>query len=232
VLSAFVTRANADGTITIHLKPDKGVMQLSDTLKVEVWAKLDPGVGAQVLWYPPFGYPPEWGTVVGTSLTQFMISMGPQPIDWEGYVPGPGIYFPAGFKYSANGCAIAATGHGLRQDDTLIVTLHIRLKDPQEGVLNLTPYNPGAGNFAALKVASTPNQVSDPRTIVGVPLQIQIVAATCLADCDGSGSLNIDDFICFQTNFALGDPAADCDASGQLDIDDFICFQTAFVLGC
>jgi hypothetical protein len=57
-------------------------------------------------------------------------------------------------------------------------------------------------------------------------------APACPADCDASGTLNIDDFICFQTLFVLGDPAADCDASGTLNIDDFICFQTLFVLGC
>jgi len=54
----------------------------------------------------------------------------------------------------------------------------------------------------------------------------------CLADCDASGGLSIDDFICFQTFFVLGDAKADCDASGTLTIDDFVCFQTAFVLGC
>ncbi len=54
----------------------------------------------------------------------------------------------------------------------------------------------------------------------------------CLPDCDESGKLDIDDFICFQTYFALGDPKADCDADGQLNINDFICFQTSFVLGC
>jgi len=54
----------------------------------------------------------------------------------------------------------------------------------------------------------------------------------CPPDCDASGSLNIDDFICFQTFFALGDAKADCDLSGALDIDDFICFQTLFALGC
>jgi len=56
--------------------------------------------------------------------------------------------------------------------------------------------------------------------------------ATCFPDCDASGTLGIDDFICFQTQFALGDPGADCDASGTLGIDDFICFQTLFALGC
>jgi hypothetical protein len=57
-------------------------------------------------------------------------------------------------------------------------------------------------------------------------------ASACYADCDGNGSLAIDDFICFQTLFALGDPTADCDASGTLAIDDFICFQTFFAIGC
>lgn len=54
----------------------------------------------------------------------------------------------------------------------------------------------------------------------------------CVPDCDGNGAIDIDDFICYQTFFALGDPAADCDGDGVLLIDDFICFQTAFVLGC
>ncbi len=57
-------------------------------------------------------------------------------------------------------------------------------------------------------------------------------AAGCYPDCDASGTLDIDDFICFQTFFALGDPYADCDGSGTLDIDDFICFQTFFAIGC
>ncbi len=54
----------------------------------------------------------------------------------------------------------------------------------------------------------------------------------CYPDCDGDTVLTIDDFICFQTFFALGDPYADCDADGALTIDDFICFQTFFAIGC
>ncbi len=57
-------------------------------------------------------------------------------------------------------------------------------------------------------------------------------SASCYADCDTSGGLSIDDFICFQTLFAIGDPSADCDESGDLSIDDFICFQTFFAIGC
>ncbi len=65
-----------------------------------------------------------------------------------------------------------------------------------------------------------------------VQLLANIIAPTCYADCDESGALGIDDFICFQTMFALADPYADCDESGLLGIDDFICFQTQFALGC
>ncbi len=54
----------------------------------------------------------------------------------------------------------------------------------------------------------------------------------CDPDCDDSGELDIDDCICFQTLFAVGDPKADCDADGQLLIDDFICFQTLYAIGC
>jgi hypothetical protein len=65
----------------------------------------------------------------------------------------------------------------------------------------------------------------------------------CYADCDNATSpkgknagppvLDIDDFICFQTKFAVGDYLyADCDLNGYLEIDDFICFQTAYALGC
>jgi hypothetical protein len=57
-------------------------------------------------------------------------------------------------------------------------------------------------------------------------------APACYADCDMNGSLVIDDFICFQTNFAIGDPSADCDGNTVLAIDDFICYQTFFALGC
>lgn len=54
----------------------------------------------------------------------------------------------------------------------------------------------------------------------------------CVADCDESGALNFFDFLCFQDQFAAGDPVADCDGSGELDFFDFLCFQNAFAAGC
>jgi hypothetical protein len=57
-------------------------------------------------------------------------------------------------------------------------------------------------------------------------------AVSCLGDCDGSGTLNFFDFLCFQSQYAAGSQGADCDASGSLDFFDFLCFQEAFAEGC
>ncbi len=57
-------------------------------------------------------------------------------------------------------------------------------------------------------------------------------ANVCYPDCDLDNVLSINDFICFQTMFAIGDLYADCDGDLALSIDDFICFQTYFAIGC
>lgn len=53
----------------------------------------------------------------------------------------------------------------------------------------------------------------------------------CIADFDGSGSLDIFDFLGFQNAFAAGDRRADCDRDGRLTIFDFLCFQNAYQAG-
>ncbi|MCC6661200.1 MAG: hypothetical protein IT437_09975 [Phycisphaerales bacterium] len=54
----------------------------------------------------------------------------------------------------------------------------------------------------------------------------------CYADCNGDGALNLSDFGCFQTRFALGDAYADCNGDGVKNLSDFGCFTTKFALGC
>ena len=54
----------------------------------------------------------------------------------------------------------------------------------------------------------------------------------CYPDCNGDAALNLGDFGCFQTKFALGDPYADCNGDAVLNLGDFGCFQTKFALGC
>jgi hypothetical protein len=60
----------------------------------------------------------------------------------------------------------------------------------------------------------------------------------CYANCDGSTSppvLTVNDFICFQSQFASGASYANCDGSTSiptLTVNDFICFQSHFAAGC
>jgi hypothetical protein len=54
----------------------------------------------------------------------------------------------------------------------------------------------------------------------------------CEADCNGDGSLNILDFVCFQNLFKADSPGADCNGDGSLNILDFVCYQNAFKNGC
>lgn len=56
--------------------------------------------------------------------------------------------------------------------------------------------------------------------------------AFCLADVDGSGFADTDDFDAFVMSFELGDGAADFDQSGYVDTDDFDAFVHAFEAGC
>ena len=54
----------------------------------------------------------------------------------------------------------------------------------------------------------------------------------CYPDCNGDQLLNLSDFGCFTTRFALGDPYADCNGDGVRNLSDFGCFTTKFALGC
>ncbi|MCC6660488.1 MAG: right-handed parallel beta-helix repeat-containing protein [Phycisphaerales bacterium] len=101
-----------------------------------------------------------------------------------------------------------------------------------------------AGNSTAapvpLDLAGAPRRLDDPATPdtgVGPPPVVDIGAyefqpATCYPDCNGDGVLNLSDFGCFTTMFALGDPYADCNQDGARNLADFGCFQTKFALGC
>jgi hypothetical protein len=59
-----------------------------------------------------------------------------------------------------------------------------------------------------------------------------ISCGSCYADCDSNGTLNVNDFICFQSAFAAATAYADCDHNSALNVNDFICFQSAFAAGC
>jgi hypothetical protein len=58
---------------------------------------------------------------------------------------------------------------------------------------------------------------------------------SCYANCDQSTAaptLNVNDFLCFMTNFALHAPEANCTNDATIDIADFMCFMQRFAAGC
>ncbi|MCC6659493.1 MAG: S8 family serine peptidase [Phycisphaerales bacterium] len=59
-----------------------------------------------------------------------------------------------------------------------------------------------------------------------------LVCAACYPDCNADGALNLSDFGCFTTKFALGDAYTDCNNDGVRNLADFGCFTTKFALGC
>jgi hypothetical protein len=62
--------------------------------------------------------------------------------------------------------------------------------------------------------------------------------APCYPNCDGSTAapvLNVNDFLCFMSEFAAGDSYANCDSSTpppELNVNDFLCFTQQFAGGC
>jgi hypothetical protein len=54
----------------------------------------------------------------------------------------------------------------------------------------------------------------------------------CSADCDGSGALDLFDFLCFSNHFNAENVYADCDEGCGFDLFDFLCFTNEFNEGC
>ncbi len=54
---------------------------------------------------------------------------------------------------------------------------------------------------------------------------------TVYADCNEDGALTVADFLCFQTQFALGTGYADCNEDDRVTVADLLCFQSAFARG-
>jgi hypothetical protein len=55
---------------------------------------------------------------------------------------------------------------------------------------------------------------------------------SCYANCDGTGGLTANDFICFLTAYNQNQSYANCDQVGGLTANDFICFVSAYNAGC
>jgi hypothetical protein len=74
---------------------------------------------------------------------------------------------------------------------------------------------------------TTPHGVSNTATVT-----INYLLNGCNADVNDDATLNILDFVTFQTLFQAGDAAADANHDGILNILDFVAFQQLFQSGC
>ncbi len=93
---------------------------------------------------------------------------------------------------------------------------------------------PASNGIADVRVRVVATDLRFQNSADGTAGAIQILPGQgCFADCDGSGALDIFDFLCFQNSFVSGEPyACDCEPNPACDIFDFLCFQNAFVAGC
>jgi hypothetical protein len=100
------------------------------------------------------------------------------------------------------------------------------------GVYTLAVFDDGSGQ--ALWAGGEFNSAGG----VGSHLARWVGCPTCYANCDRSTAppvLNVADFVCFQSEFAAGDPRANCDGSTgppTLNVADFVCFLSRFAAGC
>jgi hypothetical protein len=124
---------------------------------------------------------------------------------------GPALYaggeIPGGGFFRWNGESWQPVGGGT---DGYIIAM---LASPQKGLY----IGGGFGNSGGV---STPN------------IALWTACPRCGPDCDGSGTLDLFDFLCFVNLFNAGDSTADCDQNQTLDLFDFLCFVNAFNAGC
>ena len=117
---------------------------------------------------------------------------------------------------------------------------------PGLGMVDLFAFLPTLGISLTGWTGLSPKSISaDGLTIVGSGTHngvaegwIATLGPRCLANCDNSfipPALNVNDFLCFNNHFALGDPMANCDGSTLppvLNVSDFVCFLNRYAAGC
>jgi len=172
---------------------------------------------------------PAVDNILDSWQSQFDSAMIGLPVNFSimdivGGVPGGSTYFSSGAVVPGSG-TISFT------------SMNVVLNSGQEyaAVWDFLGYSGPSIHFTGIDVVPGNGQWWNGSWNDNPTLDQRLIASFvggCVADCDGSGALNIFDFLCFQSAFGNGGPEADCDGNGVLNIFDFLCFQSAFGNGC
>jgi len=121
--------------------------------------------------------------------------------------------------------------------DTLIKTIGFRADlDPGESFSSNTsgvvPVSTPDGLYYVGMIVTDVFLEADTTNNTGYDRVRVTIGDDCAADFDGNGTVNIFDFLAFQTAYSDGDMSADVDGNGLLNIFDFLAFQTLYGEGC
>jgi hypothetical protein len=162
-----------------------------------------------------------------------LVGGGGSPLTVSDMVPLPPGSAPAGLN-------VLRSGHVLFSSNGRIVEMEkingVWVNSPQSdfGGLDAGPFLFMARNRSDFD----PDAMNGPGYNNLADPQVLPETLDCYANCDDSSTppvLTVNDFICFQSRFAAGDPTANCDDSTGLPlltVNDFICFQSRFAAGC
>jgi hypothetical protein len=107
------------------------------------------------------------------------------------------------------------------------------------GGAGLTGWDHKKGRILNFSSTNGPTQLADPE--FGTLLANAVAWAAAggdgddhahTADCDGTGALDLFDFLCFNNRFVAQQEYADCTGDGIFELFDFLCFVNVFNQGC
>lgn len=147
-----------------------------------------------------------------------------------GLLPGYGSYDARGI--SSDGTVIVGSASNAEGESVAFIW------DPWRGLRPLKEHLDELGvDVEGWSLTAVADMTPDGTTIVGVGVNpdgghsvwVATIPPFRYADCDGDGSLGVNDFTSFRGRYLAGDLSADCNDDGQPSAADFLCFRAAFV---
>ena len=250
----------AGGSSTINVPGAKGLSRINGNNRAIGWLNgsssldafyIDIDSGQYTVLsdiFPPIGFAPTRAFDINDNDQIVGSRFGAFPVTTYGYVFDPDTGFEVlpfpGASYQQAMTPFGINNHGTIVGDIFLTNGSSRafVYTKDKGVRALNDPALVSGIPAGFTM-TTAQKINDNGWIVGygtggtgfgfiTAYVLRPVGQACYADCDGSGSLDFFDFLCFQNKFAAGAAYADCDGSGTLDFFDFLCFQNQFTVGC